>query len=43
VDIIPRINMLAWASVAISGAIDISICLFLIYYLTRNNVKEQFR
>ena len=43
VDIITRINMLAWVCVAISTIIDVSICLCLIYYLTRANIKEQFK
>jgi len=42
-DIIPRINILSWICVAICSIIDISICLCLIYYLTRPKVKEQFK
>ena len=40
--LIPKINMLTWICVAISSIIDITVCLCLIYYLTRPEVKEQF-
>lgn len=43
VDIIPKINMLAWFSVIVLYIIDISVCLCLIYYLTRLKVKEWFK
>jgi hypothetical protein len=42
-DIIPRINILSWICVAICSIIDISVCLCLIYYLTRPKVREQFK
>lgn len=42
-DIIPRIDRLSWVCVAICSVIDISICLCLIVYLTRPEVKKQFK
>jgi hypothetical protein len=43
VNLIPKIDMIAWICVVICYMIDISIAIFLIYLFTRPKIKGQFK
>ena len=42
VDLMPKIDMMAWTCLCLAYTIDITISLFFIYLFTRPKIKEQF-
>ena len=43
VELISKVNFMAWGCVAICCIVDISVALCLVYFFTRSKIKEQFK